>query len=661
MMGNTLDLVLLLLASSVVVVALFRSLQLPPVIGYLLVGALIGPNALKLMPDAEGTRHLAEFGVVFLMFTIGLEFSLPRLFSMKRLVFGLGLAQVVLTMLFILLFAALVGMPWRGAVALGGALAMSSTAVASKLLVERAELDSAHGRQVMGVLLFQDIAVVPLLILLPALAGEGNDLSITLLWAALKAVVTLVVVIFLGQRLMRAWFTVVARRKSTELFILNVLLITLGLSWFTELVGLSLALGAFLAGMLISETEYRFKVEEDIKPFRDVLLGLFFITVGMYLDPRLISQNALFVAALLVGLLLLKLLVVFVLSRLSGATTGVALRSGLWLCAGGEFGFVLLTLGMEKGLLSPVAAQSVLAALVLSLVIAPLLIHYSDKIVLRFVASEWLLRSMALTTLAARTITNDKHAILWGYGRTRRTGLGCAGTGSPSSSSGSRPFGPGGVRRDPRTCPRPGWEVSRLSRVRQLLGCGDAPVGERVRPRRGALGGRAEPVEVVGPAAVVGVGGQVVEAAVDELEQGAAVGSGKEVDLDGGGSGWDLDLGAFPPVGEHHTAAGDELDVGARARVAVGVGPADGAVGDGVEGGVVGHPVDEQLGIDEQFVELVGRRVDHKLLGDELHARFLLVVDVARFSAVALRRANGVAQNSSRNPATSATRCRSAR
>ncbi|MBP9712852.1 MAG: cation:proton antiporter [Sterolibacterium sp.] len=417
-MGNTLDLVLLLLASSVVVVALFRSLQLPPVIGYLLVGALIGPNALKLMPDAEGTRHLAEFGVVFLMFTIGLEFSLPRLFSMKRLVFGLGLAQVVLTMLFILLFAALVGMPWRGAVALGGALAMSSTAVASKLLVERAELDSAHGRQVMGVLLFQDIAVVPLLILLPALAGEGNDLSITLLWAALKAVVTLVVVIFLGQRLMRAWFTVVARRKSTELFILNVLLITLGLSWFTELVGLSLALGAFLAGMLISETEYRFKVEEDIKPFRDVLLGLFFITVGMYLDPRLISQNALFVAALLVGLLLLKLLVVFVLSRLSGATTGVALRSGLWLCAGGEFGFVLLTLGMEKGLLSPVAAQSVLAALVLSLVIAPLLIHYSDKIVLRFVASEWLLRSMALTTLAARTITNDKHAILCGYGRT---------------------------------------------------------------------------------------------------------------------------------------------------------------------------------------------------------------------------------------------------
>ena len=417
-MSTTLELVLLLLVSAVLVVALFRSLHLPPVLGYLMVGAVIGPHALKLMPDAEGTRHLAEFGVVFLMFTIGLEFSLPRLFSMKRLVFGLGFAQVFFTMLAILFFAWLVGLPWRGAVALGGALAMSSTAVASKLLVERSELDSAHGRQVMGVLLFQDLAVVPLLILLPALAGAGDELFETLMLAVLKATVVLTVVLFFGQRLMRTWFTVVARRKSTELFILNVLLITLGLSYLTELAGLSLALGAFLAGMLISETEYRFKVEEDIKPFRDVLLGLFFITVGMYLDPTLIARHFLFVAGLLVGLLGLKLAVVAGLSRLFGATPGAALRSGLWLCAGGEFGFVLLTLGMEEQLLSPAVTQTVLAALVLSLLIAPLLIHFSDKIVLRFVASEWLLRSMALTQIAARAISSDKHAILCGYGRT---------------------------------------------------------------------------------------------------------------------------------------------------------------------------------------------------------------------------------------------------
>lgn len=417
-MSNTLELVLLLLASSVVVVAIFRSLHLPPIIGYLLVGALIGPNALSLMSDVEDARHLAEFGVVFLMFTIGLEFSLPRLFSMKRLVFGLGLAQVLVTMLVMWLLAEAFGVSWRSAIALGGALAMSSTAIASKLLVERGELDSAHGRQIMGVLLFQDLAVVPLLILLPALHGDGEELMHALMGALGKAVMVLAIVLFFGQRMMRGWFTLVAKRKSNELFMLNVLLITLGLAWLTEKTGLSLALGAFLAGMLISETEYRFMVEEDIKPFRDVLLGLFFITVGMYLDPRLIVQNFVAVIALLLALLVVKLLVVMGLVRLFGARAGTALRTGLWLCAGGEFGFVLLTLGVEQHLLEPKVTQTVLAAMVLSLVVAPFLIHFSDKIVLRFIASEWMQRSMMLTQIAARTITSDKHVILCGYGRT---------------------------------------------------------------------------------------------------------------------------------------------------------------------------------------------------------------------------------------------------
>lgn len=417
-MTTTLDLVLLLLVSAVLVVGVFRSLQLPPIIGYLLAGALIGPHTLGLMPDTEGTRHLAEFGVVFLMFTIGLEFSLPRLFSMKRLVFGLGLGQVVLTMLVALGLAALVDMSWRGALALGGALAMSSTAVASKLLVERRELDTQHGHKIMGVLLFQDLAVVPLLILLPALAGDGHELLETLSYAFLKTVVVLALVLFFGQRLMRTWFTLVAKRKSNELFMLNVLLITLGLAWFTELAGLSLALGAFLAGMLISETEYRFKVEEDIKPFRDVLLGLFFVTIGMYLDPLQIGHNLFAVLSVLLVLLLLKLLVVFGLARYFGAPAGAALRCGLWLCAGGEFGFVLLTLALQNRLLTHAEGQTVLAAMVLSLLIAPLLIHYSDRIVLRLVVSEWMQRSMSLTQLAAHSISRDKHVILCGYGRT---------------------------------------------------------------------------------------------------------------------------------------------------------------------------------------------------------------------------------------------------
>ncbi|HUY03518.1 MAG TPA: cation:proton antiporter [Rhodocyclaceae bacterium] len=417
-MGTTLQLVVLLLAAAVLVIALFRALNLPPVLGYLLVGAAIGPHAGNLLPESAEPRQLAEFGVVFLMFTIGLEFSLPRLTSMKRIVFGLGLAQVLATALVILVVAWLLGLSWQGALALGGALAMSSTAVASKLLVERSELDSAHGSQVMGVLLFQDIAVVPLLILLPALAGASDSLAGTLGAAALKAAAVLAVVLFFGQRLMRAWFTVVARRRSAELFMLNVLLITLGLAYMTELAGLSLALGAFLAGMLISETEYRFEVEQDIKPFRDVLLGLFFITIGTVLDPGLIATHFLAVVAVLAGLLALKLAIATGLARLFGAAPGEALRTGLWLCAGGEFGFVLLELVIGQGLVGSDQVQVVLAALVLSLLALPLLIHFSDRIVLRLIASEWLMRSIALTQVAARAIASDKHAILCGYGRT---------------------------------------------------------------------------------------------------------------------------------------------------------------------------------------------------------------------------------------------------
>ena len=417
-MATSLQLVLLLLALAVLVVALFRVLSLPPILGYLLVGAAIGPHALKLLPESADTRDLAEFGVVFLMFTIGLEFSLPRLMIMKRLVFGLGLAQVLVTMLVIMPLCMWLGTSWQAALALGGALAMSSTAVASKLLVERAETNSQHGRQIMGVLLLQDLAVVPLLILVPALGGELQSLPRVMLLAALKGAVVLAVVLFFGQRLMGAWFTIVARRKSAELFMLNVLLITLGLAYLTQLAGLSLALGAFLAGMLISETDYRFEVEQDIKPFRDVLLGLFFITVGMYLDPLLIGRHLGAVLGILSALLAIKMGIAVVLSRVAGASAGNALRAGLWLCAGGEFGFVLLAQVAEEHLVGTLVTQLVLAGVVLSLVLAPLLIHFSDRIVLRLVASEWMLRSMALTQIAARTITSDKHAILCGYGRT---------------------------------------------------------------------------------------------------------------------------------------------------------------------------------------------------------------------------------------------------
>ncbi|MRR50496.1 MAG: potassium transporter [Rhodocyclaceae bacterium] len=415
---TTLPLILMLLAAAVLVVIGFRALNLPPIIGYLLVGVVIGPHALNLIPDSEETQHLAEFGVVFLMFSIGLEFSLPRLFAMKRIVFGLGLAQVVVTLLLVLGASLVLGLSWQAGFVLGGMLAMSSTAVLSRLLVERLELDAAHGREVIGVLLFQDLAVVPLLVLLPALSQPAGEMAQTLAVETLKAAAMLGVVIFFGQRLMSGWFFIVARGKSSELFVLNVLLITLGLAYLTELAGLSLALGAFTAGMLISETEYRYQVEEDIKPFRDVLLGLFFITIGMLLDLQAVAANILSVLGLLLVLLVVKLAVVVTVSRLFGSGAGTALRSGLWLCAGGEFGFVLLARVSDLHLVDDEVLQVVLAVLVLSLLLAPLIVQISDRIVMRFVASEWLLRSMQLTQLAARSMGEEKHAILCGYGRT---------------------------------------------------------------------------------------------------------------------------------------------------------------------------------------------------------------------------------------------------
>ncbi|HQX07379.1 MAG TPA: monovalent cation:proton antiporter-2 (CPA2) family protein [Zoogloea sp.] len=414
---HTFELVLVLLAGAVLVVGIFRSLNLPPVLGYLMVGAAVGPHAMNLMPDTGGARYLAEFGVVFLMFTIGLEFSLARLYSMKRIVFGLGAMQVLGCVLLVTLVGALAGLGWGASFALGGTLAMSSTAILSKLLSDRLELDSRHGRETIGVLLFQDLAVVPLLILIPALSKPADEMLTTLALATVKAVVMLSIVLFLGQKLMRRWFFQVARQRSAEFFMLNVLFITLGLAWLTEIAGLSMALGAFLAGMLISETEYRYHVEEDIKPFRDVLLGLFFVTVGMFLDVGQIIRSLPAVLAMLAALLLGKFVLVGVASRLLGSPQGTAARTGLWLCAGGEFGFVLLSQIDAARLLPPALSQVVVAALVLSMLLAPLLVQYSEKLVLRLVPSEWMTRSLQLTNIATQSMFVDKHAILCGFGR----------------------------------------------------------------------------------------------------------------------------------------------------------------------------------------------------------------------------------------------------
>ncbi len=416
-MTNSLQLLLILLAVAVGVVVLCRILNLPAMLGYLIVGITIGPHALGWIPDAPETRHLAEFGVVFLMFSIGLEFSLTRLRAMQRQVFGLGAAQVVATILLVMLASFLFGLNWRAGLALGGVLAMSSTAIVSKMLVERAELNTPHGLKIMGVLLFQDLAVVPLLIIIPALASNGQTLYTTLGLALLKAAVVLAALLVFGQRLLRPWFHLVATQKSSELFMLNVLLFTLGLAYITELAGLSLALGAFVAGMLISETEYRYQVEEDIKPFRDVLLGLFFVTIGMLLDPARVIAGFGWVVLLMLILLPFKATVVALLARWFAGDWGAAIRSGLGLAQAGEFGFVLLTLAGEVDLLPYEVMQNVLAAMLLSMLVAPFLIHHAEIIVRRISPDEWMDRAMQIHQIAVRSIATDAHIIICGYGR----------------------------------------------------------------------------------------------------------------------------------------------------------------------------------------------------------------------------------------------------
>ncbi|MFO1308716.1 MAG: monovalent cation:proton antiporter-2 (CPA2) family protein [Burkholderiales bacterium] len=416
-MLHALPLILVLLAAAVVVVVLCRLVRLPPILGYLIVGAAVGPHALGWVANDQGTRHVAEFGLVFLLFSVGLEFSLPKLNAMRRAVFGLGLAQVAVTTVAATLVVQLAGFGWQLGLVLGGALAMSSTAIVSKMLAERGELGTPHGRDVMAILLFQDLAVVAFLIVIPSLSAEGETLALALGLAAVKAAVALAVVLYAGQRPMRWWFAVVARQRSHELFMLNLLLVSLGLAALTEAVGLSLALGAFLAGMLIAETEFRYQVEEDIAPFRDVLLGLFFVTVGMSLDLAVVAANAGWVLLLLVVPVAAKLALVVLLSRAFGSTLPTALRTGLYLAQAGELALAMLALAVQSRILDGAIQQTVLAAMVLSMLAAPVVIQYAEPIVRRFTANDWLARAAQVTAIASQAMARQEHVIVCGYGR----------------------------------------------------------------------------------------------------------------------------------------------------------------------------------------------------------------------------------------------------
>lgn len=416
-MHDTLAIVLVMLTSSVVMVAIFRAFNLPSMLAYFMVGLLLGPHAIAVLPDLESSRHLAEFGIVFLMFSIGLEFSLPQLYAMRQKIFGLGGLQVGISLAIVMGICMSLGIVAKEAFIVGAALVMSSTAIVSKILAERVDLNSRHGRLAIAILLFQDIAVVPILVLIPALNSPPDMLMTALGISFLKAAVVLSVILLFGKSLITPWFGMVARKRSRELFVMNVLMVTLLLSYATHLAGLSYALGAFVAGMLISETKYRYQVESDIAAFRDILLGLFFITVGMLLNVHVMVAHFGDVMMVFLGIIFIKAMVVGLLSRAFKYEAGVAIRTGVILAQAGEFGFVILALGLQESLISDANLQTVLAASLLSMMLAPFIIQYNGRLA-RYLSKSYTRNHDAkLAQLQQVAMQQQGHVIICGYGR----------------------------------------------------------------------------------------------------------------------------------------------------------------------------------------------------------------------------------------------------
>lgn len=409
--------IVVLLLVSVLAVIFCRRLRIPPMLGYLLVGFIAGPGMLRLVNQSNGTEFIGEIGITFLMFSIGLEFSFSKLKAMRKLVFGLGSLQVMLSLflIWLLLLSMKVNLIWS--FTLASAMTMSSTAIVSRIMAERNELGQHYGHMIMGILLMQDIAVVPLMILYPAMAGSGEHAIFNIGLALLKMVCTLFLLLVVGSKIMPQWFRLIARLKSSELFMINVLLVTLGVAYLTQLAGLSLALGAFVAGMLISETQYRFQVEDDIRPFRDILLGFFFITIGMKLDLQVLKSSWHFILILLGMLVILKAAIIFSISRYyMKENTTDSIKTSFYLAQGGEFGFVMLAIGGAIKLISPELQQSAIAAILLSMILAPFLMGASDLLTKKLIRRSWEEQAVDLQTILIDTMNKSDHILIIGFG-----------------------------------------------------------------------------------------------------------------------------------------------------------------------------------------------------------------------------------------------------
>jgi CPA2 family monovalent cation:H+ antiporter-2 len=416
---HTLQIIIILLAVAVLTVTLFKRFQLPPILGYLIVGILVGPFGTGVIASDEETRFLAEFGVVFLLFAIGLEFSLPQMIAMKGAVFGLGGSQVLITGLMAGGAAWLLGLEPAAALITGAILALSSTAIVIKQLSEQVELNTEHGRVGVSILLFQDLAVIPLMVIIPILVNTSEQgLAQPLSWAVIKAGGVFLLIMAIGHWALRPLFHEIARSRSAELFTLTVLLVSLAAAWLTHEAGLSLALGAFLAGMMLGETEYRHQIEADIRPFQDVLLGLFFVTVGMRVDLSSLLPQMHWVLLLALVLILTKAAIIVSIVGVTQRTLATAVRSGLLLAQGGEFGFVLLDLSLQSSLMEGATGQILFAAIIISMAISPFMIRYNGRLTERFCRLRPGDRDHALAQdLAHEAQKMDRHVVICGYGR----------------------------------------------------------------------------------------------------------------------------------------------------------------------------------------------------------------------------------------------------
>ncbi|HEC06546.1 MAG TPA: potassium transporter [Thiolapillus brandeum] len=415
---------LLLMTGSTALVALCHRLGLSSIVGYLASGLLFGPHVLHILTDSDVIHWLAETGVVLLMFTIGLEFSIPRLLASRRLVLGLGGAQILsLTLLFALLLTT-TGVNLPLAVVLGGAFAMSSTAIVLKQLNEQGESRAAHTRIATGILLFQDIAAIPFLVLLPLIGTETNALPVTLLATFLKAVAVFLALAVVGRRLLPGLLHWVADTHSLEIFMLSVIALALSAASISMLAGLSATLGSFMAGMLLGETHFRHQVEADIRPFRDLMLGIFFISIGMQFDPHVLLQAPALILLAVIALTAVKGVVMLVIIRLFGYEPPVAARSAIILAQGGEFGLLLVSQVLAFGLAEDAGLQPLLAALIISMLLAPLLVRFNLPL------SRLLVKHTSHNIHASEPVnlqdeSNDysDHVIICGY---RRLGQGVA-------------------------------------------------------------------------------------------------------------------------------------------------------------------------------------------------------------------------------------------